>query len=66
MRRSIYILFAILMVDYMLAAGEINSQGRSAVEFDIREELDERLNLFENAVKFNLCIDVDYTEQDLV
>ncbi len=52
MRRSLYILFALLMVDYTLTADEINSKGASAVEFDIQEELDEHLNLFESAVQY--------------
>lgn len=51
MKHFFLILFSLLVVNCTLLAGEINAQGRSTVEFDIRQELKERMNLFKEAIR---------------
>ena len=49
MKKFIAILFVILAVSTLLTDG-INAQGSSPVEFDIRQELEKRMHLFEELI----------------
>lgn len=51
MKQFLSILFIISMVNGTLVSGETNAQQSSTVEFDIRQVLEERMHLFEEAIR---------------